>query len=110
MDLAGFMASATRSAVLTMPGAAAVERNLAIISGNYLNLSLRLGYHFNVIDAYLGQGEEDSYLLFRFVGGVTELTRRERRAALLCEVLSRYDFAVDRTGDLVVARLNSASR
>jgi pyruvate,water dikinase len=110
MDLAGFMASATRSVVLTMPGAAAVERNLAIISGNYLNLSLRLGYHFNVIDAYLGQGEEDSYLLFRFVGGVTELTRRERRAALLCKILSHYDFAVDRTGDLVVARLNNAAR
>ncbi len=110
MDLAGFLASATRSTALTMPGAVAVERNLAIISGNYLNLSLRLGYHFNVIDCYLGEGEEDSYLLFRFVGGVTELTRRERRATLLGDILSHFDFAVDRTGDLVVARLNNASR
>jgi pyruvate, water dikinase len=110
MDLAGFMASATRSMALTTPGSVEVDRNLAIVSAGYLNLSLRLGYHFNVIDCYLGEGQEDSHLRFRFVGGVTEMARRKRRAALLCEILSHYDFAVERSGDLAIARLNAASR
>jgi pyruvate,water dikinase len=110
MDLKGFMASATRFPPLTLPGAAAVERNVAIVSREYLNLNLRLGYHFNVVDAYLGEGPEDSYLFFRFVGGVTDLVRRSRRARLLSEILERYDFAADQSGDLVVGRLRGLSR
>ncbi len=110
MDLNGFMASATRSAALTLPGAVTVERNLAIVSRTYMNLSLRLGYHFNVIDCYLGDRAEESYVLFRFVGGVTEMTRRSRRARLLAEILRRCDFQVDRSGDLVLARLTGAPR
>jgi len=110
MDLNGFMASATRSAALTLPGAATVERNLAIVSRSYMNLSLRLGYHFNVIDCYLGERAEDSYVLFRFMGGVTEMTRRARRARLLEDILRRCDFRVERSGDLVLGRLAGAPR
>lgn len=96
--------------VLTTPGGPAVERNLAIVSQRYLNLSLRLGYHFNTIDCYLGEGAEDSYLHFRFVGGVTDANRRSRRAVLLSEILRHHDFAVDRNADLVLGRLTGASR
>lgn len=110
MDLNGFMASATRSAALTLPGPMTVERNLAIVSRSYMNVSLRLGYHFNVIDCYLGDRPEESHVLFRFMGGVTEMTRRSRRARLIAEILKRCDFDVERTGDLVVGRLNGAPR
>jgi len=105
MDLEGFMSSATRLAPLSLPGAATVERNVAIISREYLNLNLRVGYHFNVVDCYLGGGPEDSYLFFRFVGGVTDLSRRTRRARLLSEILERHDFVTNQSGDLVVGRL-----
>ncbi len=110
MDLNGFMSSATRFASLTLPGTATVERNMAIISREYLNLNLRVGYHFNVVDCYLGEGPEDSYLIFRFVGGVTDLTRRTRRARLLSEILERHDFVTDQKGDLVVGRLKGVPR
>ncbi len=110
MDLNGFMSSATRFAPLTLPGAATVERNIAIISRQYLNLNLRVGYHFNVVDCYLGEGPEDSYLFFRFVGGVTDLTRRTRRARLLSDILERHDFVTDRSGDVVVGRLKGVPR
>ena len=109
MDLAGFMASATRSMTLTAPAAGIPQRNLAIVSDRYMNLSLKLGYHFNVVDAYLGNSRENSHVLFRFVGGVTELVRRTRRAKLLSEILAHYDFSVTRSGDLVLARLVSAT-
>ena len=48
-------------------------------------------------------------MLFRFTGGVSELTRRARRADLLDRILSRYGFAVERAGDLVLARLHGIS-
>ena len=41
MDLDGFMASATRGVALTSPASVAVTRNVAIVSGDYLNLNLK---------------------------------------------------------------------
>jgi pyruvate,water dikinase len=109
MDLEGFMSSATRSSSLMLPGAVAVEHNVAIVSRDYVNLNLRLGYHFNVLDCHLGERPGDSYILFRFVGGVTDLTRRTRRAALLSGILEHYGFVVNQKGDLVVGRLTGPS-
>ena len=80
-------------------------QNLAVVSENYMNLSLRLGYHFNVIDAYVSDNISDNYVYFRFVGGVTETERRHLRAILLREILEKLNFKVAVTGDLVVASL-----
>jgi pyruvate,water dikinase len=80
-------------------------QNLAVISDCYANLSLRLGYHFNVIDTYVSENINDNYIYFRFVGGVTETERRHRRAVLLKEILEKLNFKVMVSGDLVVARL-----
>jgi len=109
IDLTALLSSVTRSTGLTALGAMEVRRNLAIVSGRHMNLNLYLGYHFNIIDCYLGENPEDSYMLFRFVGGISELTRRARRADLLNEILTRHGFAVQRTGDLVIARLHGVS-
>jgi pyruvate,water dikinase len=105
MDLEGFMASATRAGPLTVPGSGGVTRNVALVSADYLNLNLRVGYHFNVVDCYLGKNPEDSYIFFRFVGGVTDTTRRARRARLLATILAQQDFKTELNGELVVGRL-----
>lgn len=109
MDLDGFMASATRSMSLTGPLAAKPTQNLAMISPEYLHLSLRLGYHFNIVDAYLADEWADNYIYFRFAGGVTELTRRSRRATLLKKILERHGFVTEGRGDLVIGRLKGVS-
>ena len=80
-------------------------QNLAVISEKYMNLNLRLGYHFNVIDTYVSENINDNYIYFRFVGGVTETERRYLRAILLKEILEKLNFIVTVTGDLVIARL-----
>jgi pyruvate,water dikinase len=80
-------------------------QNLAVISEKYMNLSLRLGYHFNVIDTYVSDNVNDNYIYFRFVGGVTESERRHLRAILLKEILERLNFKVIVKGDLVTARI-----
>jgi pyruvate,water dikinase len=105
MDLDGFMSSATRAGPLTVPGSTAVRRNVAIVASDYLNLNLRVGYHFNVVDCFLSENPENTYIFFRFVGGVTNVTRRTRRARLLARILGHLDFKTDLTGELVVGRL-----
>jgi pyruvate,water dikinase len=80
-------------------------QNLAVVTAHYANISLRLGYHFNVIDTYVSESVDDNYVYFRFVGGVTETERRHLRAVLLKEILQRLDFNVTVNADLVVARL-----
>jgi pyruvate,water dikinase len=110
MDLDGFMSSATRSASLTVPLATRPEQNLALVSGEYLHLSLKLGYHFNIVDCYLTETRNDNFIYFRFAGGVTEMTRRSRRATLLRTILEKHDFVVEGRGDLVIGRMKKVSR
>ena len=75
-----------------------------------MNLNLRLGYHFNMIDAYICDTMNDNYIYFRFLGGVTDLMRRSRRAKFIAEVLEQFDFRVEVHGDLVVGGLKKNSR
>jgi hypothetical protein len=82
--------------------------NLAIISHDYLNLSLRLGYHFSVIDAHLGVDGHRNYLYFRFVGGLADQERRNRRAKFICDILKALDFKVSVKADLVIGRIKLA--
>ncbi|RJP69737.1 MAG: pyruvate, water dikinase [Candidatus Abyssobacteria bacterium SURF_17] len=99
-----FMSSLTRFS-LTDAQPRYAGKNLAVISDRYANLSLRLGYHFNVVDTYLSENINDNYIYFRFVGGVTEPERRYRRGLLIRDILEKYDFKATLKNDLVVARL-----
>ncbi|MDD2902752.1 MAG: PEP/pyruvate-binding domain-containing protein [Syntrophales bacterium] len=101
VDFSGLMSSLTR----TTEAATAAGFNLAVITGTYLNLHLRLGYHFNLVDARMDADPHHNHIYFRFVGGVTDLTRRSRRARLLADILAKYHFKVDIKGDLVIAKI-----
>ncbi|MBU4448037.1 MAG: pyruvate, water dikinase [Proteobacteria bacterium] len=105
VDFKGMMSSLSKTWAET-PGAATVSGfNLAVITETYMNLHLRLGYHFNLVDARIDPDPQRNHIYFRFVGGVTDLTRRSRRAQLLANILSHYHFKVDTKGDLVVAKV-----
>ena len=105
VDFGSFMSSLTRTFSSSLATPRYVGQNLAVLSHNYVNISLRLGYHFNMIDAYISENINDNYAYFRFLGGVTDLSRRSRRAKLVGEILTINDFRVDLRGDLVVARV-----
>ena len=105
VDFKGMMSSLTKTWAET-PGATAYAGfNLAVVSDIYMNLHLRLGYHLNLIDARMHPEAHHNHIYFRFVGGVTDITRRSRRAQLLAQILSKYHFKVNVRGDLVVARV-----
>ena len=81
LDFRSFMTSFTRTFDSTSLDPATAQ-NLAVISREYLNLNLRLGYHFNMVDAIMTENRNDNYIYFRFLGGVTDSTRRARRVDL----------------------------
>ena len=105
MDFGSFMSSAMGPSMLSAPQSKAIAGNLAIVSDHYLNLNLHLGYHFNQVDSYISDVRNDNYIYFRFMGGLTDITRRSRRAKMISIILERQDFVVDNKGDLVIARL-----
>jgi len=105
VDFKGLMSSLTRNWDAAGDGISSAGFNLAVVNRIYMNLHLRLGYHFNLIDARMHDEPQHNHIYFRFVGGVTDITRRSRRAQVLAKILSRLRFNVVIKGDLVVARL-----
>lgn len=105
VDFGSFMSSVTRTFANNLTSPRDVGQNLAVVSREYLNLNLRLGYHFNIVDAYISDDLNANYIYFRFLGGVTDQSRRARRAQLLAEILTKHDFWTEVRGDLVVGRI-----
>jgi len=84
--------------------------NIAIIGANYVNLCFRLGYHFNIIDAYCSDNERDNHIYYRFLGGASEFGKRARRARMIEHILREFDFKIKVRGDLVIARHGGLTR
>ncbi len=80
-------------------------RSFAIVSGQYMNFSIRLGYHFSMVEAFAGETLNDNYVRFFFKGGGAATDRRLRRVRLIRELLEMMDFRVRLTEDVVNAVL-----
>jgi pyruvate,water dikinase len=100
-----FMASA-----MSWHSSESAGRNLAVLSDAYVNLSLNLGYHYTMVDAYVADARSANQIYFRFVGGASDLERRVRRATMVREILDRLDFAVRQSRDLVIANARRLPR
>ncbi|HUV49977.1 MAG TPA: PEP/pyruvate-binding domain-containing protein [Anaerolineae bacterium] len=86
------------------------EPSFAVISREYMNFSVRLGYHLQTIEAYAGERINDNYIRFLFKGGGASHDRRARRTRLIKEILEKIDFHVDRTGDVLDGRVTNYDR
>jgi pyruvate,water dikinase len=73
-----------------------------------MNLGLRLGYHYSVIDCYLSGNVNQNYVYFRFAGGFADEDHRRRRAKFIRGILEQMRFKVTVNGDLVVGKLKIA--
>lgn len=76
----------------------------AVISGDYMHLMLRFGYHFSVIDSLCGSDDKMNYISFRFKGGGGSFEQRLLRLTLIKDILTRFGFTMESRGDLLDAR------
>lgn len=103
-DVKGFMGMVAQSASIPEGQLYAMgEKSFAILSGNYMNFSIRLGYHFSMVEAYAGENMNDNYIKFFFKGGGAVRDRKLRRVRLIKEILKKMDFKVNVTEDVVNA-------
>jgi len=77
--------------------------NYAIVAGDYMNLNLRMSFHYATVDAIVGPGRDANHVHFRFLGGGGRREQREQRTRFLELVLRQSKFGVDRRGDLLEA-------
>jgi len=105
-DVKGFMGMMAHTATIPeeqLRGTA--EKSFAIISSHYMNFSIRLGYHFSMVEAFAGDNRNDNYIKFFFKGGGASRDRRLRRVRLISEIIARLDFNVKVVEDVVDAVL-----
>ncbi len=99
---------------ITLAGGVATKNSgdfasYAIISRDYLNLNMRFGYHFTLVDALCGQDSRANYCQLRFAGGGGDYTGKTLRLEFLVSVLGRLGLVTSVRADLLDARINDIS-
>ncbi len=81
------------------------DRNYFMVSKNFCNVSVRLGYHFSMIEAHLSEFLTENYISFKFKGGAADEQRRVIRINLIMDILGRYGFRLEQKADALSARI-----
>jgi pyruvate,water dikinase len=81
----------------------------AIISSHYMNLNMRFGYHFTIVDTLCSPDEMSNYITLRFAGGGGDYHGRQLRLLFIRTILGDNGFTVRHTGDLIDARLHAGT-
>jgi pyruvate, water dikinase len=105
-----FLSSMMRMPDITNAVDSTAGYNVAVISREYVNMSIRFGYHFNMVDCFCSENSRNNHIYFRFAGGATDLTKRSRRLELIAKILQEYGFAAKIRGDLLIARVAGLGR
>ena len=82
----------------------------AVISPDYLNLNMRFGFHFTLIDCLCSVEDRANHCQLRFAGGGGGSAGKAMRLHLVQRILSRLGFEVQVQGDLLDARLSGWPR
>jgi pyruvate, water dikinase len=78
----------------------------AVLGADYVNLIMRFGYHFTLVDVLCGEDSSTNYCQFRFSGGGAGFSGRLLRLDFISTLLEREGFQVETRGDLLDARLS----
>ena len=81
------------------------EASFALLSREYMVLSLHLGYHFTTFEAMCSPDPSRNYVRMQFKGGGASLDRRTRRIRLVMDLLSRLGFEHSSKGDFLDSTL-----
>ena len=86
-------------------GGAGEFASYAVVSPDYLNLNMRFGFHFTLVDCFCGEESRANYCQVRFAGGGGDYQGRSMRIRLLRSLFSRLGFEVRVRADLLDARV-----
>ena len=81
------------------------ETSFAIVSEEYMLLSLRMGYHFTTVEAVCTDDANKNYIRMQYKDGGAALDRRVRRVTLMSEVLHRMGFEHLTKGDYLDSKV-----
>ncbi len=79
--------------------------SFCLISAEYLNVNIRFGYHFTLLDCLCGDNPQENYILVHFAGGGGDSRGKDLRLSFISKVLARLHFSCEQTGELLDARL-----
>ncbi len=86
-----------------------VFASFAVLGSNYVNLNMRFGYHFILVDAMCDEDAAKNYCQLRFAGGGGDFCGRSLRIDFVEAILVRSGFQVTSRGDLLDAKLQHVS-
>lgn len=75
----------------------------ALVSEDYLNLSVKFGYHYSNIDALCSDTPDANAIRLQFAGGAGTTAGKALRIAFLEDVLTRLGYSVEVHGDMLQA-------
>lgn len=84
--------------------------NVAVVSREYLNLNIKFGYHYTIIDSYVSDTPRSNHIYFRFAGGATDMTKRSRRLLVIAHILEEQGYTLGTKGDMLIARISNIPR
>jgi pyruvate,water dikinase len=105
MDTKGFLSVVAGSAIDPDAASYLTDKNYIVLSKDFCNLSVRLGFHFSTTESYVGGNENQNYVSFAFKGGGADSGRRNRRVAFISRILGKFDFRVEVREDSIFARI-----
>lgn len=77
------------------------QNSFAILSKEYMMLSLHLGYHFTTIEAMCTSEPSKNYIRMQYKNGGASIERRVRRIKLITDILSKAGFEHTSKGDFL---------
>lgn len=82
----------------------------AVYGRDYLNLNIKFGYHFTLVDCLCSENSEQNYCTIRFAGGGGTFEGRFYRLQFIETILSKIGFQVQSKTDLIDAKMEAVSQ
>ncbi len=86
------------------------EASFAILSHEYMIVSLRMGYHLATVEAMCSDDLSKNYLSMQFSYGGSTLDRRTRRVQLITDIMRAMGFHCQRKADYLGAYMSYKDR